>query len=271
MVAPESGVPQPNRNEWQELAHTIGGPVLDLPPDELAGYLAFDDEEQHFRSIAIRRHEALVRVWYKLLRLYHEAVLEQRKSPFETDPSHAEELRIQFIAVAGGTAKIVFDCALAGYYTQAFMMVRHLFETWVRMCFVRIRPDQANRWYDETSDPTQKPPEPKTMHSAIRKSMTQKDEELLLTRVLDTIKRMNTMSHPSHHTMLQTVVEDSGKIKIGGNYIPDMCRSALHEGASALRILLQEWAHSFPFSKVWRNKLAATIEEHSNCLSTGLD
>jgi hypothetical protein len=52
---------------------------------------------------------------------------------------------MQFIAVASWSAKLVLDAGLAGYYAQAYGMVRHLIETWLRLEYIRMRPTEADK------------------------------------------------------------------------------------------------------------------------------
>ena len=41
--------------------------------------------------------------------------------------------RLNLAIVAESTAKLVLDASLAGYYSQAYGMLRHMVETWEQM------------------------------------------------------------------------------------------------------------------------------------------
>lgn len=222
--------------------------VLDVPEADLAGYLAFCDEERHYTAIALREQEALVRIWYRLFNLYGQAALGIPVQPDEDNP--AIPLSARFLAASGATSKLIFEAALAGHYTQAFMMVRHLFETWVRLAYLKFRPDMAEGWYVVLGRDRPEPPSRGAMHSELRKRLNG-TERKALEAIIATIERMDTMAHPSPHTLLQTMTDREDAFKIAGTYIPDLCHSALYEGASGLRLLLGQWQNLAQMSESW--------------------
>ncbi len=84
----------------------------------------------------------------------------------------------------------------------------------------------------------------------------------VLNSVIDDIKRLNKLAHPSEQTLNQTMPHAGGAIKSGGNYREVMARQALHDGAHALRILLHELAEVVSQVHTWQSELQAVIGEH---------
>ena len=111
----------------------------------LRGYLLLESDERFFTSVAFQRHERFVRVWYTYLNLLREGILAIGVTLDAPDGSVRTQLALRFIAASGGTVKLILDAGLAGYYAQAFGLIRHLFETWLRLEYFRLRPDEASK------------------------------------------------------------------------------------------------------------------------------
>jgi hypothetical protein len=225
------------------------------------GYLHLANEERHFTRIALGRHADFVEVWYRLFDLYDAAALSTHADPRPIQGTLSQLLRLQFMAVGAGTAKIILDLTLAGHYAQARALVRHLFESLVRIWYVDKLPDEAARWYmgEDGSDP--RPAKNSTMVAALRNGAPAL-QRTLLEMVTKTIKDMDLGSHPSPQTALQTVVVGSVAAKIGGTYEADMCLDTLHHGASGLRLLVSEWPKLVSQSKEWHKELQLIIAKH---------
>jgi hypothetical protein len=239
-------------------------PMLVVDPKWLVGYLTLDDEEQHYRLVALEQNGPMIQVWLRLLTLFHDAVMTQRSDPLDGETaSHADQLRLETFAVALGSAKGVLDSILVGYYAFAFMWIRHMLEAWVVLVYLDARPDQAIRWYDERlSDQGNKPPKDRSMHNEIRASPNSKKWLPFLERVIDDLGRMDKMAHPSEQPLNQSLSDFTPRIKTGANYNSVMAFQALHDGANAIRILLKVFSESVQMTEAWHAELEAVIAAH---------
>lgn len=236
-----------------------GVPVL--RSSHLRGYLHVADEERHFSEIALIRHADLVEVWYRLLTLYDIAAATTHHEPKQIEGTVDQQLRLQLMAVGAGTAKHIFDLTLAGHYTQARALIRHLFESLICIWFVEVKPEAAIKWYVADDGTLPQPPKATRMYAALRKanggSMRQ-----LVDKVVNTISVMNYGAHPSPQTAQQTVTSRGAAVKTGGNYLPDQCVDTLHHGASRLRLLVAGWPKLLQQSPDWEPELAQIIKRH---------
>lgn len=94
-------------------------PILDLSEAMLAGYLLLESDERQFTALALSEHSDFVAVWYRYLNLFRDVVLGEGSLRENTNWSVQHQLAMRFAAVAIGTAKLVLDAGLAGYYMQA--------------------------------------------------------------------------------------------------------------------------------------------------------
>src|SRR5215217_5667453 len=79
----------------------------------------------------------------------------------EDDPSDAYwswSVRLNLATGAAATAKLTLDAALAGYYSQAYGLLRHMAETWEQMVYLRLNEQAAKRWFSPDGvTPAQEP------------------------------------------------------------------------------------------------------------------
>ena len=45
------------------------------------------------------------------------------------------------------TVKLALDAALAGYYSQAYGLLRHMSETWEQMVYLRFNEQAGKQWF----------------------------------------------------------------------------------------------------------------------------
>lgn len=251
-----------NHHDETENAVTFGSvdrPLLRLPLPELSGYLNLDHQESNFRSVAFEHHAQATRIWFRFLTLFDQAIQEQAKIPFEPGQYHENELRYQLFAVSTGSAKLAFDGILAGHYAQSFMIIRHMLETWLRVVHIRHYPAEAIKWYEGSDDrPTTKV---KTLVTLIRRSETNTGKRTRLQQVRDNIETFDDMAHPFVYTMIQTQTESGNQIQFGANYDEGLCSQALHHGAGAMQLLLEEWHVTFPLSNPWQDDYESTVRD----------
>lgn len=242
-----------------------GRPRLDVPQEMLRGYLLLESDERFFTSVALERHERFVRVWYTYLNMLREGILAIGNTLDVPDGSIRTQLALRFIAASGGTVKLILDASLAGYYTQAYGLVRHLFETWLRLEYIRLRPDEARKWFihDDGSDP--RPPNEATIHGYVEKHSTG-NLKTAVTMVKTKISDLNAMAHPSPNTLQQTQGSFENQLQVGANYDPELSFSVLHEGASGLRFILTALNDVVPQPQDWNDRLQCTIDLHGEVL-----
>lgn len=222
------------------LGHVDGRPLPELQESTLVGYHALETEERKFTAHALINHQEFVLAWHALLSAFHRAVVVKRLHNRGASTTLDHLLRLQFIAASVGTAKLVLDATLAGYYAQAFALVRHMLETWMRLEYLRLNPESATRWYVQDDGAPPCPPNEGTVHRFLRSNAGNNRE--LYERVIKMIESLNVMAHPSQHTLQQTVGVHPTKINVGANYDPDLCAKALHEGGHALHRILEHFS-----------------------------
>lgn len=253
-----------------ETLHSVPGrQVLPVTDDLLAGYLILEREERRYTAWAMARHSDFVLVWYRFLNLL--------KSAFENlgdEVSHPEfttqtQLAFQFIAATGGSVKLILDAGLAGYYAQAYTLVRHVFETWLRLEYIKLRPEMAEFWFIGPQGEEPRPPGEQAIHSYVRKN-TRGQLKTVVGMVIDKLQTLNKMAHPTQFFLQQTVGAREGQFNIGANYDPELCVGVLHEGASGLRFILAALNDIAPQPEWWRKELLAVSSAHTACLEAEL-
>lgn len=205
-------------------------------------------------------------VWYKFLTLLKDGILGREFDLGPAEISISRQLAMHFIAASAGTAKLILDAGLAGYYAQAFSLVRHLFETWLRLEYIRLRPDQATLWFESPNGQPHQPPNEGSIHRYLRNNPTNGRKETVEKLIGEKLPFLNLMAHPSPATLQQTVGASANRFEVGANYIPRQCVSVLHEGASGLRFLLTSLNDFFQQDDAWYQEFQMTIGRHSEVL-----
>lgn len=252
--------------ELETVQVIVGRPVLNVPDETLMGYVALEQEERRFTVHALTQHRELVLAWYRHLALFHEAIDMYGNRVTSVPKPIAHVLRLRLIAAAGGTAKLVLDATLAGYYTQALALVRHLFETWIRLEYLRLNPAAADRWFVADDGTPPRPPKEQTIHGYL---LNRQDYALrpIVAKVIRIIRALNVMAHPSQNTLQQTKGVRSDQITVGANYDPDLCVKTLHEGCNAFRLIMTALGELLDVPAEWRTRhVEATREADSASL-----
>src|SRR5688572_4256965 len=109
--------------------------MLDGTAELVAGYEILHNQEAKYTAIALAELPDGIALWYRYLTLFDRTLRGEHESPFdERDDRHkAWHLRLRLSGVAVATAKLALDAALAGYYSQAYALLRHMLETWQQM------------------------------------------------------------------------------------------------------------------------------------------
>ncbi len=243
--------------------HTACKPMLDGTAQLIAGYKAFHDQEGKYTAIALQEMPDAVAVWYRFLTLYDSMLRREHASPFDDrDVQHkAWHLRLQLSSTAAATAKLVLDASLAGYYSQAFGLIRHMYETWQQMVYVRFNPAAAHQWYTPDGIRMPQEPAPDTITNGARK-FARKDPELELNalEVERQIKGLNKGAHPSGLAVSQNTTGKPGWSQLGANFNRKLLAQAVSTGTVALALLLHETARSVPVADAWRTEFEAIVE-----------
>jgi hypothetical protein len=162
-------------------------------------------------------------------------------------------VRLNLASGAIATAKLTLDAALAGYYSQAYGLLRHMAETWEQMVFLRLNESTALRWFspDETS-PAREPSQG-TILRGIRKH-GKKERGLLdnLTLVEKMICELNKGAHPSGLMMVQVSTETPGMRQLGANFNKDLLGVIMDRGTVFMAMLLREIEYIVPVEDAWQ-------------------
>lgn len=248
-----------------EALHSLPGRQL-LPVDEelLAGYLILEHEEPRYTTWAIARHADFVVVWYRFLNLLKAGVDNIGDAVPHPEFTTRTQLTYQLIASTAGTLKLILDAGLAGYYAQAYALVRHVFETWLRLEYITLRPEMAQKWFVGPNGQAPQPPSEKTIHTYVLRN-TRGEHQRAVGQALDKLPSFNKMAHPSQYVLQQTVGAREGQFNVGANYDPELAVGVLHEGASGLRFILSALDGIAPQPEAWREEFRAVIDAHESC------
>lgn len=246
--------------------HVACKPMLEGTAELIAGYKAFHDQEGKYTAIALAEMPAPVATWYRYLTLYDRALRREHASPSTTLDDHhrAWDLRLRLASTAAATAKLALDGALAGYYAQAYALLRHLLETWQQLVYVRVNPAAARQWY--SPDGTRPPREPSagTIANALRKQGTC-DRELgrNAAAVAGLIVEFHKGAHPSGLAAAQPNTGKAGFLQLGANFDRRSLENVMSKGTAAMALLLHELARTVPVDDGWQDEFAAATEARS--------
>jgi hypothetical protein len=207
------------------------------------------------RQAAREDYMSAIIMWMRCLRLYREAFTRTYELPSETLPevSAAFFLRLEWIGLSGLTSKVALDNLLDGSYTQAYMLIRHMIDSWRRILFIRLSdPDDIWRWYPEHMVPRVVLDRPDYRH---RESVPNyRDEMLPLVtergserdkRAFDKLGAGFLYLHEHAHPTLEGATQQRWGLSetqraFGPHYSQEHLRRGLKWGLSATLLLLQE-------------------------------
>lgn len=134
----------------------IAGPLGPVDPGDVVsmvwteGYHRLEGGERWTARETLLHHHDRVTLWYRLLTLYLRAfdglAGASEADSAEADPT-ARALRLRLLALSGGSAKLALDATLAGAYSQAFALIRHMLECSFQVAYARYFPRETRRWY----------------------------------------------------------------------------------------------------------------------------
>lgn len=213
-------------------------------------YYALEQGELEQRLQAGREHADGFDLWLRALALYRSAfdgVFDWGEGlPIET--VRALNVRADLLGLAGSSSKPTLDALLAGYYWNAFGLIRNLLETWRRAAFVRRRPEEAVRWFvlpDES--PIGADGRPRKGRKSLTCATIQEafkdatgDDKEIFDLVNVGIAHFHGGAHPSAEGMVQLWAGDEGRRVFGPTYNRHLCAFGLKWGLTAHVALLRE-------------------------------
>ena len=247
--------------------HMAYTPMLDGSAELIVGYRAFHEQEGKYTAIALAAMPDAIAIWYRYLTLFDKMLRREHSTPFEEhdDRHRAWHLRLQLSSAAAGTVKLVLDAALAGYYSPAFGLIRHLYETWQQMVYVRFNPATALQWY--SPDGRQPPREPSAGTIANGLKRFGRNDAALQRHaavVERQIKSLNKGAHPSGLVVAQGATGKPGYSQLGANYVRSLLAQVMSAGTQAVALLLDETALAVPVDDAWRTEFTAILHARSD-------
>lgn len=223
--------------------------VLPSPPDVISGYQHLHTHEEMFNRKAIEAMPDAVANWYGYLALYVAMLKRDYECPDGEDKQActARMLRLHFSVAACGTSKIVLELVLAGHYAQAYALLRHMFETWLQIVYLRLDPSVANHWMGKVDDAHLHEP---SYGRVLRRVQTltknlHQGEKTNVATVEAKINQLNKGAHPSRLLVAQVRGDEPGVAWLGGNLDLDRLKEALDLGTLATALLIHETRRLF--------------------------
>jgi len=246
-----------------------------LPGQPEALTVGYGDEEYResvIRELTLREHSPAVSEWLFALHLFAVAFDPDREYDIveasdDRMSRGAFELRLQFLALAGRAAKPALDLLVAGYYAEAWSLLRTMLEEWARSVYIRVKPEEFVRWYEADTEPMsvelhRREPNWGEIASIIRRFGAEADravfEEALLRWQL-----LNMGSKPSGEGL--TRIHDQGAriVDYRAEYHSTLCAHTLSHGVFVQRAILSELAllgpHPHEWTE-WNDKFAMVAE-----------
>lgn len=231
--------------------------VLPVPADVIAGYKTLHLQEAKYTVTAIEAMPEAVANWYRYLTLY-DRTLRREHEWSEDEPSDAYwswSVRLNLASGALATAKLGLDAALAGYYSQAYGLLRHMAETWEQMVYLRFNDQAARQWFSPDGVQPAQEPGQGTILRGIRKH-GKKEFGLLgnLDIIDEKIDALNKGAHPSRLMMVQVSTETPGVRQLGANFNPGLLGACMDLGTVLMALLLREMERIVPIDDAWETE-----------------
>jgi hypothetical protein len=248
--------------------------VLPVPNEVIAGYRTLHLQEARYTRKALEAMPDAVANWYGYLTLYDRTLRREHDWP-EDEPSDAYwswSVRLNLATGAAATAKLTLDAALAGYYSQAYGLLRHMAETWEQIVYLRLNEPAGKHWFSPDGVEPAREPSQETILRGIRRRG--KDERGVLdnlTLVEEMIGALNKGAHPSGLMMVQVSTETAGMRNLGANFNPDLLGAVMDRGTLFMAMLLNEIENIVPVDAAWRAEFDALGEEQRQWHKTAFD
>lgn len=202
--------------------------------------------------------------WYGYLTLYDQTLRREHEWP-EDEPSDAYwswSVRLNLAAGALASAKLALDAALAGYYSQAYGLLRHMAETWEQMVYLRFNEEAGKQWFSPDGVQQAREPSQGTILRGIRRH-GKSERGLLgnLSVVEEKVQALNKGAHPSGLMMVQVSTKTPGMRQLGGALNEGLLGACLDLGTVLMAMLLNEIQHIARVDGDWKAKFDVLREE----------
>lgn len=238
-----------------------------MAPSQSEGHIALTRNAQRAMGVTLRAHSAYAECWSGLVGLYYIALKGEHESPHDgEEPEHvAWHLRHSLLTGALDTSKLALDATLSGYYAQALMLIRHLFETWLQVRYARIRADQAVRWFNSVKTGPPMEPGYESIIKEVLKAPDNKDAAISVNHLVHELRRA---AHPSSWLVDQVRDDGTKLVTLGGRYREKWAVQAFDRGTLATIALLLETKRQVKPTDEWQVELDRLIDlRNSNYLS----
>ena len=238
--------------------------VLPVPNEVIAGYRTLHLQEARYTRQALEAMPDAVANWYCYLTLYDRTLRREHVWPVD-EPSDAYwswSVRLNLATGAAATAKLTLDAALAGYYSQAYGLLRHMAETWEQMVYLRLNESAAKHWFSPDGvEPAREPSQGTILRGIRRRGKDQRGLLDNLTFVEEMIGALNKGAHPSGLMMVQVSTESAGMRNLGAIFNQELLGVVMDRGTLFMAMLLNEIEHIVPVDAAWRAEFDALGEE----------
>ena len=241
-------------------------PVLNAPAHVVAGYTTLHLQEAKYTGIALEKMPAEIAVWHRYLTLFNRTMRREHISPSDNqdDARTSWGLRLSLASASAASAKLALDATLAGYYSQAYALIRHMLETWQQMTYVRLNEPAASQWFspDGVREPRQ--PNQNTITTGIRRFGKNDPMALHNLRAVEKeISDLNKGAHPTVLAVMQTDTPDPELRQLGANFNPELFWRTWSIGTVALALLLHEIAQIVEVDVDWWTEFDAIRAERT--------
>ncbi len=215
-----------------------------LPPDDphpfffgsddvVEGYYELERIERNVGMDCICNHPTEARLWYYALTLYHRAM--NKTWDFADSGRSAETInslavQVHLLGVNLGLAKSCFDNLLAGYYSAAYAIIRHMIETSMHNVYFALCPEEASDYWRKAD----------TIRTQVRKKSKKIDPKLghIVEQLYSQWKVVSIGAHPSVEGLRSSESDIDHFRVFGANYIEVMFQFGIEQGLYAISSLL---------------------------------
>lgn len=235
----------------------------------MEAYHYLEQAESATRQLCRSRHSSDLLIWLRVLRLFSIGLNRDIDLPPADEPEKraAFVLRHDFLLIAATSSKMVLDAMMAGYYTQAACLIRHMIDTWRKLLFIRVNSvSDIWRWIPENLTPEEV--KNATGYEArfsipdfneIKKVVGANASELELKsfgKLGDIFLDLHEHCHPTFEGTTHLYFPDyDGPRVFGPTYSEQHFLRAYQAGMSANLHLLVELQYQTDLGESWRNEL----------------
>ncbi len=236
-------------------------------------YHALEEGELGARLTAASAHREGFELWLRQIALFHAAFnhgYDWSQEP-NREVGQSVAFRLELLGLACGNAKLALDAVLAGYYSGGMAITRHMLETWRRVTYARLSPQDIWRWYPRSmwpdditpapdGDMPTGPPRADQIARTIDERGSDRDKTYL-PRVRSGFEILTGHAHPTLEGATQTWdTDDLTRRVFGPTFSDPHCRRCLTWGLTAGALLAEEIALIAPQDEEWFAELTSIAE-----------